>query len=107
MTEIIRKCDQSCQTMPFCDKSTETILNYKIISNKIIPSKIISSEIISKNFIENRMMRDYYRKRNLKTDILNLKIENESQRERAKKEIINEFNKNNNEVPKWLLGIKQ
>jgi hypothetical protein len=53
------------------------------------------------------MMRDYYRKRNTKTNILNLTIESESQRERAKKEIINSFNKKNNKVPKWLLGIKQ
>jgi len=98
MTEIIRTRDQSCQTISFCDKSTETV--YKIIPNKV-------TQNISKNFIENRMMRDYYRKRNTKTNILNLTIESESQRERAKKEIINEFNIKNNEVPKWLLGIKQ
>ena len=100
MTEIIRTRDQSCQTISFCDKSTETVW-------KIIPSKIISKKNISKNFIENRMMRDYYRKRNTKTNILNLTIESESQRKRAKKEIINSFNKKNNKVPKWLLGIKQ
>ena len=98
MTEIIRTRDQSCQTISFCDKSTETV--YKIIPNKV-------TQNISKNFIENRMMRDYYRKRNTKTNILNLTIESESQRERAKKEIINSFKKNNNKVPKWLLGIKQ
>jgi len=98
MTEIIRTRDQSCQTISFCDKSTETV--YKIIPNKV-------TQNISKNFIENRMMRDYYRKRNTKTNILNLTIESESQRERAKKEIINSFNKKNNKVPKWLLGIKQ
>lgn len=96
MTEIIRMCDQSSQTISNCDKSIETIIN-----NKITPNNA------SKNFIENRMMRDYYRKRNTNTNILNLTIESESQRERAKKEIINEFNKNNNETPKWLLGIKQ
>ena len=98
MTEIIRTRDQSCQTISFCDKSTETV--YKIIPNKV-------TQNISKNFIENRMMRDYYRKRNTKTNILNLTIERESQREMAKKEIINSFKKNNNKVPKWLLGIKQ
>ena len=105
MTEIIRMCDQSSQTISKCDKSSQTISNCDksietIINNKITPNS-------SKNFIENRMMRDYYRKRNTNTNILNLTIESESQREKAKKEIINEFNKNNNETPKWLLGIKQ
>lgn len=100
MTEIIKTCSQSCQTISLWDKSTQTVLNYKIT-----PKKNISKP--SKNFIENRMMRDYYRKRNEKTNILILNVESESQREKAKKEIINEFNKKNNGVPKWLLGIKQ
>jgi len=94
MAEIIRTCDQSSQTISNFDKSTETL--YKI-----------KHSVTAKNFIENRMMRDYYRKRNEKTNILILNVGSESQRETAKKEIINEFNKNNNEVPKWLLRIKQ
>ena len=93
MTEIIKTCDQSCQTISLCDKSNLYTITLK--------------KIISKNFIENRMMRDYYRKRNNETNILILNGESESQREKAKKEIINDFNKKNNEVPKWLLGIKQ
>jgi len=100
MVEIIKTHNQSCQTISFWDKSTQTSLNYKIK-----PKKIINKT--SKNFIENRMMRDYYRKRNNKSNILILNVVCESQRERAKKEIINEFNKKTNEVPKWLLGIKQ
>ena len=116
MVEIIRSCDQSCQTISKCDKSSQTISHCDkssqsishcdksietIINNKITPNNA------SKNFIENRMMRNYYRKRNTQTNILNLQIENESQRERVRKEIINEFNIKNNEVPKWFLGIKQ
>ena len=57
MMEIIKTCDQSCQTISLFDKSTETL--YKITHSNT-----------TKNFIENRMMRDYYRKRNEKTNIL-------------------------------------
>lgn len=103
MTEIIKTCSQSCQTISLCDKSCQTIS----LCDKSNLYKITHNNNTSKNFIENRMMRDYYRKRNEKTNILILNVESESQREKAKKEIINEFNKKNNEVPKWLLGIKQ
>jgi len=96
MDKIITTCDQSCQTISLCDKSTSTI--------KPIISK---NKIIIKHYVENIMMRNYYKKRNQQTNILNLMVENESQREKAKKEIINKFNKNNDEIPKWLLGIKQ
>jgi hypothetical protein len=105
MTEIIRTCDQSSQTISNCEKSCQTITLFDKSAETIINNKITPNT--SKNFIENRMMRNYYRKRNIHTNILNLTIESESHREKAKKEIIKDFNKNNNEVPKWLLGIKQ
>ena len=99
INRVITTREQGCQTRPTCNKSTETEEVNFIIANAMTERKT--------NYIENKRLLNYYRKRNQQTDIFNPLIENESQRERAKKSIINEYIRENNNVPKWILNIKK
>jgi hypothetical protein len=97
INERYKTREQGCQTMSNFDKSTE--MRSFPITNLFTERKT--------NYIENKRLFNYYRKRNQQTDIFNSLIENESQRERLKKSIINEYIRENNEVPKWILNIKK
>jgi hypothetical protein len=92
------KVDQGCQTRPMCNKSTETEEENFIIARVQGERK--------KNYFENRLLRNYYKNRNQKTDILNTIISSESQRETLKKNIIEEFKNENDLTPKWVINIK-
>ena len=96
---INTKVDQACQTRPMCNKSTEIEEEKFIIANSQGERK--------KNYFENRALRNYYRNRNQKTDILNTLLASETEREKLKKNIIEEFKNENEKTPKWLLNIKQ
>ncbi len=96
---INTKVDQACQTRPMCNKSTE-------IENENFKISMVQGER-KKNYFENRALRNYYRNRNQKTDILNTLLSSESEREQLKKNIIEEFKNENEKTPKWVLNIKQ
>ena len=91
--------EQGCQTIPTCNKSTEIEESNFIIASSITERKT--------NYIENKRLLNYYRKRNQQTDIFNPLMESESQRDKSKKSIIDEYKKDNNKVPKWLINMKK